>query len=596
MREGFVQSCAAFVLAIAAWLVNVGPVAFAQQPREWANSVGMEFVWIPPGEFTMGSSGGSANADEWPVRGVRISRGFYMGRFEVTRDQWQAVLGSNPVVDEWPIPREACGHCPVDSVSWHHVQAFVQRLNELEGEQLNRLPTEAEWEYAARAGTAGDRYAENLDAIAHCGDEASPQPVGTRGANAFGLHDMLGNVWEWVRDWGAHYPAGEVTDPTGPDSGLYRVFRGGSYSSDPGNCRSAVRYYDDPSNFYRDVGFRVVRGGALRSSAELTEVLPKSWEYRHPWAVDSGYFFPDAGSTGPQINAASGFFVDRERRTRIFVAKGADEAGYRLRHQFGSSAWVGSSVRYFGFGVCSDPVSGFDHVTVFSDSGGTGGSRSNGAWSVDPNSGYVHEEYFDPGSGLEAVDGDGTCTWRQKRESQEIWESALADLGKARDFWDHYFGLTGSPRIGESIQLLTGEVSTEAVQEWLPVLESLEIIQIDHADYADEDTRGAWEVVKLTAYWDSSCKRTGVLLLHEKRTGIWRAIDRFGSRCGEWDDGSLSGMLVQGDRMLATFNCGIKSARACFDIIPPSPLHLNAVRVEVELRTNALTLLGQQSP
>ena len=127
---------------------------------------GMEFVWVPAGEFRMGSTLVAAPDNTRPVTRVRISRGFYMGKFEVTRDQWQAVMGSNPVEDERPKPREPCGDCPVESVSWFDVQAFIRELNGRNGVERYRLPTEAEWEYAARAGTSRDRYAANLDAIA----------------------------------------------------------------------------------------------------------------------------------------------------------------------------------------------------------------------------------------------------------------------------------------------------------------------------------------------------------------------------------------------------------------------------------------------
>ena len=125
-------------------------------------------------------------------------------------------MGSNPsFFDE-------CGDCPVERVSWDDVQEFIGRLNALEGEVRYRLPTEAEWEYAARAGTSGDRYGGDLDAIAWYREnsEGRTHPVGQKAPNAFGLHDMLGNVFEWVQDWYGAYPGGSVTDPRGPGPGL----------------------------------------------------------------------------------------------------------------------------------------------------------------------------------------------------------------------------------------------------------------------------------------------------------------------------------------------------------------------------------------
>ena len=157
---------------------------------------GMEFVWVPPGEFRMGSTSSEADANEQPVTQVRISRGFWLGKYEVTQEEWQAVMGSNP-------SRFAgCGNCPVERVSWDDAQQFIQGLNAREGPAVYRLPTEAEWEYAARAGTTGDRYG-NLDAIAWYGQNSGGRthPVGGKPPNAWGLHDMLGSVWEWVHDW-----------------------------------------------------------------------------------------------------------------------------------------------------------------------------------------------------------------------------------------------------------------------------------------------------------------------------------------------------------------------------------------------------------
>ena len=156
---------------------------------------------------------------------VRISRGFWLGKHEVTQSEWQAITGTNPSYFS------GCGKCPVESVSWNDVQNYIRKLNARAGRGRYRLPTEAEWEYAARAGTSGDRYQSNLDGIAwYSGNRGKrTQPVGRKAPNGFGLHDMLGNVWEWVQDWYSDYPGGLVVDPRGPGSGSDRVSRGGSW-------------------------------------------------------------------------------------------------------------------------------------------------------------------------------------------------------------------------------------------------------------------------------------------------------------------------------------------------------------------------------
>ena len=228
----------------------------AEETRKRAEAAiaGMEFVQVPAGEFLMGSTSDEAD-DEQPVTRVRISRGFYLGKYEVTQAEWEAVTGSNPsLLDE-------CGpDCPVEQVSWDDVQEFIGRLNAAVGEERYRLPTEAEWEYAARAGTTGDRYG-NLDAIAWYLDNSGgpTHPVGQKAPNAWGLHDMLGNVWEWTQDWYGDYPGGEVTDPQGPTSGSLRVSRGGSWSDIAWGCRASTRYYYSPGDRYLTLGFRLLR-------------------------------------------------------------------------------------------------------------------------------------------------------------------------------------------------------------------------------------------------------------------------------------------------------------------------------------------------
>ena len=220
---------------------------------------GMEFVRVPTGEFVMGSDSAGSRGDEGPPTRVRLSEGYYIGRHEVTQAQWEVVMGSNPSYFN------ECGRdCPVENVSWEDVQEFILRLNARPGGERYRLPTEAEWEYAARAGTSGDRYSDDLGMIAWCGGTSAQgtHPVGGKAPNAWGLHDMLGNVAEWVQDYwsgSGGYPGGSVTDPRGPSTGSARIHRGGSWSSFGGDCRTPGRSYGYPGYRYPYLGFRLVR-------------------------------------------------------------------------------------------------------------------------------------------------------------------------------------------------------------------------------------------------------------------------------------------------------------------------------------------------
>ena len=228
---------------------------------------GIEFVWIPSGEFRMGSTSRLAYDDEKPVTRVRISRGYWLGKYEVTQGQWESVLGENPSTFKY------CGEdCPVENVSWIYVQEFIRKLNGRSGGRRYRLPTEAEWEYAARAGTTTDNYAGDIterfgknpvvNRIAWYNENSGDRthPVGGKAPNAFGLHDMMGNVWEWVGDWKGDYPGGTVTDPVGPASGLARVYRGGGWIGTPaGGCRAAARISSGPLHRDNNLGFRLLR-------------------------------------------------------------------------------------------------------------------------------------------------------------------------------------------------------------------------------------------------------------------------------------------------------------------------------------------------
>lgn len=209
------------------------------------------FVQIPPGEFLMGSNSGSD--DEKPVHKVIIAQGYEMGKYQITQDQWETVMGHNPSSFKGKL-------LPVDSVSWEDVQQFIGILNSNSNNYNYRLPTEAEWEYACRAGTRGD-YAGDLDTMGwyqgNSGNHA--HEVGKQQPNAWGLYDMHGNVWEWCLDWYGPYPRGVVTNPKGASSGAHRVKRGGGWYDIAAYCRSTDRSGYAPNYRLYDVGFRLVR-------------------------------------------------------------------------------------------------------------------------------------------------------------------------------------------------------------------------------------------------------------------------------------------------------------------------------------------------
>ncbi len=246
---------------------NLKP-ARARPGRTFTNSHGMEFVLIPAGSFIMGSPSNEAGRDNHERQHqVTLTKEFYIQTTELTQWQWKAVMGGNP---SW---FSDCGDdCPVEKVSWDDVQEFIRRLNQKEGIDKYRLPTEAEWEYAARAGSttafANGGITElvcghdsNLDAMGwYCGNSGKKtHPVAQNKPNAWGLFDMHGNVWEMCQDWFGKYPSGVVTDPKGPASGTYRVDRGGSWVSFARYGRSASRRGYTPYFRVNRLGFRLAR-------------------------------------------------------------------------------------------------------------------------------------------------------------------------------------------------------------------------------------------------------------------------------------------------------------------------------------------------
>ncbi len=250
------------------------PVSVFALEKTFTNSLGMEFVLISSGTFMMGSLPDEPHRDFSEIRHrVSISQPYYMQTTEVTLKQWHALMKSKLLIF-----RNASGDMPVTRVSWFDCMEFVKRLNGM-GQGKYRLPTEAEWEYAARAGTTtayswGNTidcgkamYGNNSVKYDVCQNYLKsiglqmdqPAPVKTYRPNPWGLYDMHGNVWEWCLDWFGDYPKNAAVDPKGPASGTMRIRRGGSWFKYGYSCRSANRSYGHPATRYQTTGFRLIK-------------------------------------------------------------------------------------------------------------------------------------------------------------------------------------------------------------------------------------------------------------------------------------------------------------------------------------------------
>lgn len=264
--------------------------------------------WVPSGRFVMGSPESEVGRfdNEGPQHEVELSSGFWLAETPCTQALWQAVMGTNP-------SKYVSAERPVEQVSWDECKRFVERLNTLVPGLEGRLPSEAEWEYACRAGTTaatwvgdldilGENNAPRLDAIdwygGNSGHEfelsegydssewpekqyphttrAGTRPVRQKLANPVGLHDMLGNVYEWCEDWFGPYDSGVSHDPSGPNTGAVRVLRGGSWRGDAWSVRAANRGAYPPGYAYDYLGFRLARGQEPSPGAEPRSVVDRS--------------------------------------------------------------------------------------------------------------------------------------------------------------------------------------------------------------------------------------------------------------------------------------------------------------------------------
>ena len=219
----------------------------------------IEFVLIKGGCFQMGDTFGDGQADEKPVHTVCVDD-YYIGKYEVTQGQWQSVMGNNPSYFK------NCGEkCPVEQVSWNDIQEFIKKLNAKTGKKY-RLPTEAEWEYAARSGGKKEKYAGTSSDVElgkyawySANSGGSTHPSGQKQPNSLGLYDMTGNVWEWCQDWYGekYYSQSPRKNPSGPLSGTRRVLRGGAWIFEPAGIRAATRYGLTPASRSDLYGFRL---------------------------------------------------------------------------------------------------------------------------------------------------------------------------------------------------------------------------------------------------------------------------------------------------------------------------------------------------
>lgn len=242
----------------------LGTSAFAEKKQYEVNGIKFNMVYVEGGSFSMGSLENDKNAEKDETKHKVVLTNYYIGETEVTQALWSAVMPKNPSY----FKRDSL--LPVERISYAEAKEFVSQLNLLTHESFC-LPTEAEWEYAAKGGKNHDDYAYSgsaqIDSVAFYGNSKAnlkqnatdaTYPVGTKQPNSLGIYDMSGNVYEWCSDWYYRfYPTDTEVNPQGPDSGTFRVVRGGCWSSDPNHCRTSKRVYVSPRKKYSNIGMRL---------------------------------------------------------------------------------------------------------------------------------------------------------------------------------------------------------------------------------------------------------------------------------------------------------------------------------------------------
>ncbi|EKD55866.1 MAG: hypothetical protein ACD_59C00014G0003 [uncultured bacterium] len=292
IKSGMIDS----TVISASFIINTQPTPGQTITIDLGNGVTLEMVKILAGTFQMGSQDNEPgrSSDEGPVHTVNITNDFYIGKYEITQGQWKAIMSGNN-----PSSAKLGDNYPVESVTWNDCQNFINNINTYYSNYGQfRLPTEAEWEYACRASTTTPYYWGSTisDNYFWYSDNSGNtlHPVGQKSPNSFGLYDMSGNVWEWCNDWYGNYASISSSNPSGPASGTYRVFRSGGWSSGASHCRSAKRFPGDPASSGRSGGFRIVlpslqtpaekvgipsispNGGTFNSAQEITIISATS--------------------------------------------------------------------------------------------------------------------------------------------------------------------------------------------------------------------------------------------------------------------------------------------------------------------------------